>query len=101
MKSTPGENVNVWAQAQLETLQEMDSNDQLPRDHLLVLQRQLITCSVEAFRMHWHYQMGKQLYVFVRLSAGKSKEVAVLLKGYTTYRILLQEAKDSYSRSQG
>jgi hypothetical protein len=96
VKNTPGENVNVWAQAQLETLMEMDSNDQLPRDHLLALQRQLTTCSVEAFRMFWHTKLDT-LSDFVRLSAGKAKEVAKSLKGYTTYRILLQQAKDSYS----
>lgn len=95
VKSTPGENVNVWAQAQLETLLEMDSNDQLPRDHLLVLQRQLTSCSVEAFRMQWHHQ-GKKLYAFVRLSAGKSKEVVAKMEGRTDYRTLLQEAKDAY-----
>lgn len=95
VKSTPGENVNVWANEQLETLHEMDANDQLPRDHLLILHKQMCSCSVEAFRVHWHGQRHT-IATYVRLSAGKSKEVAAKVPGYTTYRQLLQAAKDEY-----
>lgn len=95
VKSTPGENVNTWANEQLETLLEMDANDQLPRDHLLILLKQLCSCSVEAFRMHWHAQR-RTISNFVRMSGGKSKGVASRLDGYVTYRDLLQDAKDEY-----
>lgn len=95
VKSTPGENVSVWANDQLGTLQEMDANDQLPRDHLLILHKQMCSCSVEAFRVHWHGQRHT-IANYVRLSAGKSKEVAEKLPGYITYRQLLQAAKDEF-----
>ncbi|GAX26628.1 hypothetical protein FisN_UnNu100, partial [Fistulifera solaris] len=93
---TPGENVAAWANAQMETLQELEANDQLPRDHLIILQQQLCKCSVEAFRVHWHTKLAS-LSDFVRLSAGKSKEVAERMSGYTNYRRILHEAKDFYS----
>lgn len=95
VKTTPGENVNVYAQEQLETLIEMETTDNLPRDHLLVIWRQLVSCSVEAFRAHWHWRYH-QLSEFARLSAGKSPEVAKKIEGYATYRTLLQEAKTTY-----
>jgi hypothetical protein len=95
VKTTPGENVATWANDQLETLQELDANDQLPRDHLLVLQKQLCSCSVEAFRVHWHAHL-EPISEFVRLSAGKSKEVVERMPGYTNYRRVLQKAKDVY-----
>ena len=94
--TTPGENVNVWAQEQLETLLEMDANDQLPRDHLLILAEQLTSCSVEAFRLQWHVRYDK-IADFVRQTAGKSKAVAEKVDSKMNYRSILQTAKELYA----
>ena len=90
-----GENVREYAAVADEILTQLQTDRQLPRNHLKTIVDAFCKCTVEDFRIHW---MGRRASVqqFIKDSAGKEEPVIKAMPNYIHFSHLLDEGKREY-----